>query len=84
MKTEMLLKIKEVKKQFDAGFLEVARYPEWVANIVLVPKKDEKVMMCVGYQDSNRVSLTDNFPLPHIDTLIDNTATKNSLFSFMD
>ncbi|XP_017976461.1 PREDICTED: uncharacterized protein LOC108661977 [Theobroma cacao] len=40
MKPEMLLKIKEeVKKQFDAGFLEVAKYPEWVANIVPVPKK---------------------------------------------
>jgi len=40
MKPEMFLKIKEeVKKQFDAGFLAVARYPKWVANIVLVPKK---------------------------------------------
>ncbi|EOY19441.1 Uncharacterized protein TCM_044564 [Theobroma cacao] len=43
MKPEMLLKItEEVKKQFDAGFLEVAKYPEWVANIVPVPKKDGK------------------------------------------
>ena len=46
----MSLKIKEeVKKQFDAGFLVVARYPEWVANIVPVPKKDGKVQMCVDY-----------------------------------
>ena len=44
MKPEMSLKIKEeVKKQFDVGFLAVARYPEWVANIVPVPKKDGKV-----------------------------------------
>ncbi|KAL5137764.1 hypothetical protein HKD37_10G028085 [Glycine soja] len=44
MKPEMSLKIKEeVRKQFDAGFLAVARYPEWVANIVPVPKKDDKV-----------------------------------------
>ena len=43
VKPEMLLKIKEkVKKQLDAGFLEVAKYPEWVANIVSVPKKDGK------------------------------------------
>ena len=34
-KLEMLLKIKkEVKKQLDVGFLEVSKYPEWVANIV--------------------------------------------------
>jgi len=38
MKPETSLKIKEeVKKQFDAGFLAVAWYPEWVANIVPVP-----------------------------------------------
>jgi len=44
MKPETSLKIKEeVKKQFDIGFLDVARYPEWVANIVPVPKKDGKV-----------------------------------------
>ena len=39
--------------------------------------------MCVDYQDLNQASPKYNFPLPHIDTLVDNTA-KNSLFSFMD
>ena len=39
--------------------------------------------MCVDYQDLNRTSPKDNFPLPHIDTLVDNTA-KHSLFSFVD
>jgi len=33
----------EVKKQFDAGFLAVARYPKWVAKIVLVSKKDGNI-----------------------------------------
>ena len=80
----MLLKIKEeVKKQLDVGFLEVSKYPQWVANIVPVPKKGGKVWMCVDYRDLNRASPKDNFPLPYIDTLVDNTA-KHSLFSFMD
>ena len=84
VKPEMLLKMKEeVKKELDAGFLEVSKYPQWVANIVLVPKKDDKVQMCVDYRDLNRASPKDNFSLPHIDTLVDNTA-KHSLFSFMD
>ena len=39
--------------------------------------------MCIDYRDLNRSSPKDNFPLPHINTLVDNTA-KNSLFSFMD
>jgi len=84
MKPETSLKIKEeVKKQFDTGFLVVARYLEWVANIVSVPKKDGKVRMCVDYRDLNRASPKDNFPLSHIDVLMDNTANFD-LFSFMD
>ncbi|KAK8704919.1 hypothetical protein V6N13_048531 [Hibiscus sabdariffa] len=84
MRTNMLLKIREeVQKQLDAGFLKVAKYPEWVANIVPVPKKDGKVRMCVDYRDLNKASSKDNFPLPHIDTLVDNTAG-HSWFSFMD
>ena len=83
MKPEVSLKIKEVEKQFNAGFLTVAKYPQWVANVVPVPKKDGKVRTCVDYRDLNRASPKDDFPLPHIDTLVDNTTT-SSLFSFMD
>jgi len=39
--------------------------------------------MCVDYRDLNRASPKDDFPLPHIDTLVDNTAT-SLLYSFMD
>ena len=41
MKPEWTLKIKEeVEKQYNAGFLRVVNYPEWLANVVSVPKKD--------------------------------------------
>ncbi|RDX67117.1 hypothetical protein CR513_54048, partial [Mucuna pruriens] len=84
MKPKVALKIKEeVEKQWNAGFLAVAEYPQWVANIVSVPKKDGKVRMCVDYRDLNRASPKDNFPLPHIDMLVDNTA-QHAFYSFMD
>ena len=84
MKPEVILKIKEeVEKQLKARFLSTVTYSDWVANIVPVLKKDGKVRICVDYQDLNRASPKDNFPLPHIDTLINNTAT-NAMFSFMD
>ncbi|RDY12593.1 hypothetical protein CR513_02586, partial [Mucuna pruriens] len=84
MKPDVALKIKEeVEKQWNAGgFLVVSNYPQWVANIVPVPKKDGKVRMCVDYRDLNRASPKDNFPLPHIDVLVDNTA-QHAFFSFM-
>ena len=84
MKSKIILKIKEeVEKQLNAGFLIAIAYSDWVANIVPVPKKDGKVRMCVDYKDLNRAILKDNFPLPHIDTLINNIVT-NMFFSFMD
>ena len=84
MKSEIILKIKEeVEKQLNVGFLIAIAYSDWVANIVPVSKKDGKVRMCVDYRDLNRAIPKDNFPLPHIDTLIDNIVT-NIFFSFMD
>ena len=80
----MALKIKEeVQKQIDAGFLVTTEYPQWLANIVPVPKKDGKVRICVDFRDLNKASPKDDFPLPH--TLICwSIALRNSRFSFMD
>ena len=39
--------------------------------------------MCVYYRDLNKASPKDDFPLPHIDMLVDGT-TKFKVFSFMD
>ena len=47
------------------------------------PNKDGKVCMCVDYRDLNRASPKDDFPLSHIDVLVDNT-TQHKVFSFMD
>ena len=39
--------------------------------------------VCVDFQDLNKVSPKDDFPLPHIDMLVDST-TGHSMLSFMD
>ena len=58
-------------------------YLEWLANVVLVPKKDGKVRMCVDFRDLNKANPKDDCPLPHIDVLVENTAG-HALLSFMD
>lgn len=84
LRPEWNLKMKEeVMKQFQAGFLAVSTYPEWLANIVPVPKKERKVRMCIDFRNLNKASPADDFPLPHIDILVDNTAG-HEMLSFMD
>nr|CAN83915.1 hypothetical protein VITISV_022301 [Vitis vinifera] len=73
----------EIQKQLSVGFLSVVEYPEWLANVGPVPKKDGKVRVCVDFRDLNKASPKDDFPLPHIDMLVDSTAG-HSMLSFMD
>ena len=80
----MALKVKEeVDKLHDAKFIRVVLYPHWVANIVPVMRKDGRVRICIDFRDLNRACPKDDFLLPHIDVLIDNTAGYEML-SFMD
>ncbi|KAL6315066.1 hypothetical protein AAG906_030919 [Vitis piasezkii] len=73
----------EIQKQLSVGFILVVDYPEWLANVVHVPKKDDKVRVCVDFRDLNKASPKDDFPLPHIDLLVDGTVS-HSMLSFMD
>ena len=70
-------------KQHNVSFLKVVLYLEWLANVVPVPKKDGRVCMCIDYRDLNKASPKDDFPLLHIDVLVDNTAG-HKMLSFMD
>ena len=57
-------------------------YSQWLANIVPVPKKDGKVRMCVDFRNLNKACPKDDFPLPHIDVIID-SITSSPMYSFM-
>ena len=44
LRPEQTEKIREeIAKQIQSNFLEIVDYPQWLANIVPVPKKDGKV-----------------------------------------
>ncbi|RDX84455.1 Retrovirus-related Pol polyprotein from transposon 17.6, partial [Mucuna pruriens] len=73
----------ETNKLLKAGFIREVRYPEWLANVVMVRKANGKWRMCTDYTDLNKVCPKDPYPLPNIDRLVDNVAGFEFL-SFMD
>ena len=56
---------------------------EWIANVVPIPKKDRKVRMCMDFKDLNKACPKDDFPLPHINVLVDNTVGSTLCLSWM-
>jgi hypothetical protein len=56
---------------------------DWLANPVLVPKKNKEWRMCVDYIDLNKTCKKDPFGLPRIDQVVDSTASC-SLLSFLN
>ncbi|CAA7028269.1 unnamed protein product [Microthlaspi erraticum] len=73
----------EVERLFNARSIEEVRYPDLLANLVVVKKKNGKWRVCVNFTDLNKSCPKDNFRLPHIDRLVEATAG-NELLSFMD
>jgi hypothetical protein len=66
------------------GFNREVLYPEWLANPVLVLKKNKvDWRMCVDYTDLNKHCPKDPFGLPRIDQVVDSTACC-SMLSFLD
>jgi hypothetical protein len=67
-----------------AGFIRKVLHPEWLANPVLVLKKNKvDWCMCVDYTDLNKHCPKDPFGLPRIDQVVDSTAGC-SVLSFLD
>ncbi|XP_024004042.1 uncharacterized protein LOC112081519 [Eutrema salsugineum] len=73
----------EVERLLKAGSITEVKYPDWLANPVVVKKKNGKWRICVDFTDLNKACPKDSFPLPHIDHLVEATAG-NKLLLFMD
>ncbi|KAK4394061.1 Transposon Ty3-G Gag-Pol polyprotein [Sesamum angolense] len=73
----------EVDKMLQAGYIRPVQFPEWLANVVLVPKPNGKWLLCIDFTDLNKACPKDPFPLPRIDILVDSTSGCEML-SFLD
>jgi hypothetical protein len=75
---------KELAKLLATGFIREIFHPEWLANPVLVRKKNmNEWRKCVDYTDLNKHCPKDPFGLPWIDQVINSTAGYG-LLCFLD
>jgi len=81
---ELVLEIKkEVNKLIEVGFIREVKYLTWIANIVLMRKKNGQLHICLDFRDLNKACPKDDFPLPIMELMIDLT-TGHEALSFMD
>jgi hypothetical protein len=74
----------ELARLVSAGFIREVLHPKWLANPVLVLKKNKvDWRMCVDYTDLNKHCPKDPFGLPRIDLVVDSTVGF-SMLSFLD
>ncbi|XP_073129365.1 uncharacterized protein [Henckelia pumila] len=73
----------EVEKLLTARYIRPVTYPDWLANVVLVPKPGGKWRLCIDFTDLNKACPKDPFSLPRIDLLVDSTAGCE-LLTFLD
>ena len=73
----------EVDKLLQAGAIREVEYPEWLANVVLVKKADDKWRLFINFTNINKACPKESFPLLRIDLIMDAIAG-HELLSFMD
>ena len=61
----------EVMKLKQVRAIKEVFYLKWLANTVVVKKKNEKWRVCVDFTDLNKACLKDPFLMPRIDQLVD-------------
>ena len=67
----------------EADFIREIYYLDWLANVVMVKKANEKWRMCVDFMDLNKACPKDSYPFSQVNVLVDFMA-RHQLLSFMD
>ena len=73
----------EIDKLLKIGFIRPVKRATWLSPIVVVPKKNGKIRVCVDYRKLNVITITDSFPLPFTDSVLD-AVVGNEMYCFLD
>ena len=76
---------KEIDNMLAAGIIYPIDQSEWASPMVVQPKKHDptKLRICVDFRELNKVTLTDPFPTPYADEIL-NEVTQHQCYSFTD
>jgi hypothetical protein len=72
-----------IDKLFVVGFIKPVEKATWLLQILIVPKKNGKLIICVNFKKHNVT--TNKYPLllPFIDEVI-NTVVGHEVFTYLD
>lgn len=73
----------ELEKLIQCGFIYPIEHSEWVSPIVIVPKKNGKLRVCVDLKKVNAATRRDHYPLPFSKHVLERVAGKEA-YSFVD
>ncbi|KAD6454647.1 hypothetical protein E3N88_09353 [Mikania micrantha] len=60
----------QLRELLDKGFIRPS-YSPWGAPVLFVKKKDRSFRMCIDYQELNKLTIKNRYPLSRIDDLFD-------------
>jgi hypothetical protein len=72
----------EIDKMLDQDVIEESDSP-WAAPVVMVPKPDGGLRVCINYRQLNAITIADAYPLPRIEDLL-HSAKKTPYMLTMD
>lgn len=59
----------EINKWLEAGII-IKSNSEWGSPVVIVPKKNGQLRMCVDYRALNAITANDTYPMPIVDEIL--------------
>jgi hypothetical protein len=73
----------DIDKLLVVGFIQLVKEVTWLSPIVVVLKKNGKLIICVDFRKLNKVTKKDPYPLPFSNEVL-NTIARYKAYSFLD
>ena len=73
----------KIDRLIEANFIYKIEHTEWVSPIVVVLKRNGKIMVCINFKKVNAATIRDNYLLPITKHVLEKVAEKEG-YSFLD